>query len=86
MERYKDKLDVFVGVEYRLRKVKMEEQFYRAAKAGWRFAADAAKIAKGSTGIDDMKHTSRVVVIAVDNHLGAVLSQHKGAMESPKLG
>ena len=44
MRRYKGKCDIFFGIEHRLRKEEMEEQFNKEAKAGWRFAADAARI------------------------------------------
>ena len=50
MRRCKGKSDIFFGIEHRLRKEEMEEQFNREAK-GWRYAADAARIT-------DQKHTS----------------------------
>ena len=37
MRRYKGTFDVFFGIEHRLRKEDMEEQFNREAKEGWRF-------------------------------------------------
>ena len=37
-------LDVFFGIEHRLRKDEMEEQLNNEAKEGWRFTADAARI------------------------------------------
>ena len=44
MRRYKGKCDIFFGIEPRLRKEEIVEQFNREAKGGWRFAADAARI------------------------------------------
>ena len=34
MRRYKGKCDIFFGIEHRLRKVEMEEQFNKEAKEG----------------------------------------------------
>ena len=42
MRRYKGTFDIFFGVEPRMRKKEMEEQFNQEAKQDWRFAADAA--------------------------------------------
>ena len=44
MRRYNRKCDVFFGIEHRLRKEEMEEQFNKKAKEGKIFAADAARI------------------------------------------
>ena len=44
MRSYKEKCDIFFGIEPRLRKEEMEEQFNKEAKEGWRLAADAARI------------------------------------------
>ena len=38
MRRYKGKCDIFVGIEHRMRKQEMEEQFNKEAKEGWKFA------------------------------------------------
>ena len=40
------------------RKEKMEVQFNKEAREGWRFAADAATITDERAGIEDQKHTS----------------------------
>ena len=37
------------GIEHRLRKEEMEEQFNKEAMEGWRFAADAARITDGES-------------------------------------
>ena len=58
MRRYKGKYDIFFGIEHRLRKEDMEEQFNREAKEGWRFAADAARITDERASSEDRKHTS----------------------------
>ena len=54
----KGKCDIFFGIEHRLRKEEMEEQFNKEAKEGWRFAADAARITDETAGSEDRKHTS----------------------------
>ena len=56
--RYKGTFDVFFGMEHRLRKEEMEEQFNREAKEGWRFAADAARITDERASSEDRTHTS----------------------------
>ena len=43
MRRYKGTFDVFFGIEHRLRKEDMEEQFNREAKEVRRFATSAGK-------------------------------------------
>ena len=58
MRRYKGTFEVFFGMEHRLRKEEMEEQFNREAKEGWRFAASAARITEEMAGDEDRKHTS----------------------------
>ena len=57
MKRHKSKCDIFFGIEDRLRKEEMEEQFHKEAKEGSKFAADAARITDERAGIDDQKHT-----------------------------
>ena len=54
MRRYKGALDIFFGVERRIRKHNKE------AKKGWRLAVDAARIKDENAGIEDRKHTSGV--------------------------
>ena len=58
MRRYKGTFDVFFGMEHRLRKEEMEEQFNREGKEGWRFAADAATITRARASSEDRTHTS----------------------------
>ena len=50
--RYKGTVDIFFGIEHRLRKEEIEEQFNEDTKEGWRFAADGARISdeKGKQG------------------------------------
>ena len=57
VRRYR-KCDILFGIEPRLRKEGMEEQFNREAKEGWRFAADAARMTDENAGTEDCKHTS----------------------------
>ena len=82
LRRYRGKCDIFFGIEHRLRKDEMEEQFNKEAKEGWRFAADAARITDESAGDEDRKHTSGEVFVAVDSNLVAVVGAEEGAIES----
>ena len=43
-EKIQRKVRQFFGIEHRLRKEEVEEQFNTEAEEGWRFAADAARI------------------------------------------
>ena len=65
-----------------MRKEELEEQFNIEAKEGWRFAADAARITVERASIEDRKHTSGGVCVAVDSPLGAVVGAEEGATES----
>ena len=40
---HKGTCDIFFGIEHRLRKEEMEEQFNREAKEGWRFFSGRRK-------------------------------------------
>ena len=60
MGRYKGTFDIFFGMEHRLRKEEMEEQFNKEAKEGWILAASAARITGETAGDEDRKHTSGV--------------------------
>ena len=87
IRRYKGTFDAFFGIEHRLRKEEMKEQFNREAKEGWRFAASAARITEEMAGDEDRKHTSGGVWVANDSNLGAVVGAEKGTFESiPGLG
>ena len=54
MRRYNGTFDVFFGIEHRLRKEEMEEQFNREAKEGRRFAANIFDLDFGAQ-IDSVK-------------------------------
>ena len=83
MRRYKGTFDIFfLGMEHRMRKEEMEEQFNREAKEGWRFAADAARFTDETAGSEDREHTSGGVFIAVDSNLGAFVGEEEGAVAS----
>ena len=82
MRRYKGECEIFLGIEHRLRKEEMEEQFNREAKEGWRFAAYAARITDEKASSEDRKHTSSGVFTAVDSNLGAVVGEEEGAVAS----
>ena len=77
MRRYRDTFDVFFGIEHRLRKEEMEEQFNREAKEGWRFAADAARVTDERASSEVRTHTSGGVFVAVDSNLGAVVGEKR---------
>ena len=55
MSRYKGKGDIFFGIEHRLRKEEMEEQFNKEAKEEWKFAADAARVTDERASSEDRK-------------------------------
>ena len=86
MRRYKGTFDIFFGIDHRLRKEEMEEQFNKEAKEGWRFAADAARITDQRASSADQKHTSGGVFVAVDSNLGAVVGGEEGAGTPRKRG
>ena len=69
----------FFGVEHRM-KEEMKEQFNKNAKEDWRFAADVARITDENAGIEDHRHTSSGVFVAVDSNVGAVIGQEEGAV------
>ena len=46
------------------------------------FAADAARITDERAGIENMKHASGGVLVAVDSNLGAVVGEKEGAVTS----
>ena len=81
-EGTKPKCDIFFGIEHRLRKEEMEEQFNGEAKDRWRFAASAARIPAETAGDEDRKHTSGGVFVASDSNLGAVVGAEEGVIES----
>ena len=58
MRRHTGTFDFFFGPEHRMKKEEMEEQFKKAAKPGWSFAADAARITDENASSEDRKHTS----------------------------
>ena len=78
MRIYKGKCDIFFGIEHRLMRKEMVEQFNKAAKEGWRFAADAARITDEGAGSEDQTQTSGGVFVAVDSNLGAVVAEKEG--------
>ena len=84
VRRYKGTFDIFLGIEQRLRKEEMEEQFNNEAKEGWRFAASAARNteAEETAGDEDRKHIPGGVAVAIDSNLGTVLGREGGAIES----
>ena len=52
---YQGKFDIFFGIEHRLRKEEMVEEFNTEAMEGWRFAADAARTTDETAGSEDRK-------------------------------
>ena len=61
-------IDIFFGVEHRMRKEEMEEQFKKEAKKGWRLAADSARIIDEKASSADRTHTWRGVFAAIQLH------------------
>ena len=82
MRRFNGKCDVFFGIEHRLMKEEMEEQFNEETKEGWSFTASAARITEETTGGEDRKHTSGGVFVAEEGNLGAGVGAEEGAIES----
>ena len=85
MRRYKGKCDIFFGIEHRLRKEEIEDQFNREAEEGLRFAADAARITDKVAGSEDQKHTSGEVFVAVDSNLGVVVGEEEQLCPSQEM-
>ena len=81
-EKIKAKCDIFFGIDQRVRKEEMEEQFNTEAEEGRRFEADSARITNERAGSEDRKHTSGGVLVAVDSNLGAVVGAEEGAIGS----
>ena len=79
MKRHKNTFDTFFGIDHRMRKEEMEEQFNREVKQTWRFAVDAARITDENAS-KDCKHTSGGVFEAVDSDLGAAVDKEEGAV------
>ena len=82
MKRYTGKFDIFFGIEHRLRKEDMEEQFNREAKEGWRFVADAARITDEKAGSEDRHDMSGGVFITVNSSPGTVVGEEEGTVAS----
>ena len=80
--RHKGKCEIFFGIEHRMRKEEMEEQFSEEAKEGWRFAASAARITDERAGREDRNHTSGGVLVAIDGNLGEVVGAGEGSIRS----
>ena len=57
MRRYTGTFDIFFGIEHRMRREEMEEQFNKVPKQGWRSAVDASRITDENAGCKDRKHT-----------------------------
>ena len=68
MRRYTGTVDVFFGIEHRLRKEEME--------------ADAARITDERASSEDRTHASWGVFLAIDRNLGAVVGAEEGVTES----
>ena len=81
MRRHNGTFDLFFGIEHRMRREEVEEQFDKEAQQGWRFAAGAERITDENAGSEDRKHTSGGVFVAVDSKLGAVAGKEEGAVK-----
>ena len=67
MRRYAGTFGVFFGIEHRMRKEEMEEQFNKVAKRGWRSAAVLTRITDKNESTEDRKHTTERVLVAIDS-------------------
>ena len=81
MRRCKGAFVFFFGVEPRMRKEEMGEQFNKETKQGWRVAADVARTTNKNASSEDRKHMSGGVFVAVNSNLGAVIGE-EGAVTS----
>ena len=54
---------------------KMEDEFNKEFKQGWRLSADAARITDEKANSEDRKHTSGGVFVAIGSNLGAVVDE-----------
>ena len=82
VRRYQGTCDSPFGIEHRLIKGEMKEQFNKEAKEGWRLVADAARITDERAGSEDQQHTSGGVFVAIGSNLGAIVRADEGAIES----
>ena len=83
MRRFKGKCDIFFGIEHRLRKEEMEEQFNKEAKEGWRVCSKVQReTLRKRQAVRIAKHTPGGVLVAIDSNLGAVVGKEEGAIES----
>ena len=69
----------FFGVEHRMKKEDMEEQFNQETKKGWRFATDAARLTDDNASSEDGKHTSRSFSTWTPHTSGRVCGSKKSA-------
>ena len=81
MKRYTSNFDIFFGIEHKMRKEEMEEQFNKEAKQGWRFAA---RITDEKAGSGDRKHTSGGLFKAINSNPGAVIGKKWCSKVSPR--
>ena len=63
--------DIFVGVEHRLRREKLQDNFNKLCRKGYTVAADAAR--STSEGQETTLHTSEGVFVADATHLASVV-------------
>ena len=82
MRRYNGTFDILFGVDHRMRKVEMEEQFNKETKRGWRFATVSARYTDENVSSEDRKHTSGGVFVANDSNLGAAVGKEERAVTS----
>ena len=76
-EKVQGIFDIFFGVEHKMSKEEMEEQFTKEAKQGWRFAADTAIITDENASSEDRKNTSVGVFVVVNSNLGAGIGKEE---------
>ena len=77
---YKGTFESFFGVEHRMVKEDMLEQFNKEAKQGWRLAVDAARVTDEKASSEDREHTSGGLFVGIDSNLGAVVGNAEGSV------
>ena len=82
MRWYKGTSNIFLKIEHRTRKEELEKQFNKQTKQESRFATYAATITDENASSEDCNHPSRVVFVAINRDLRAVVDKEEGAVTS----
>ena len=82
IERYTGNVDVFFGIEHRMKGEEAEKQFNKLANSSLKIAVDEARDTEESKGEENTKHTSGGVFIAIDGARSSVVHKEEGAMRA----